>query len=154
MMTKDMKDLLSVFNANGVDYLVIGGYAYGVHLEPRTSKDLYLFIRSTDANAKAVFDALVQFGAPMTGMSPADFQDGTIFQLGIEPERVGIVQRIDGVTFEEAWEHRIKSKIDGEVQASVISRDDLIRNKLASGRDQDLLDVKKLRAVERTERKR
>jgi hypothetical protein len=62
------------------------------------------------------------------------------------------VQKIDGVTFEEAWEHRIQSKIDEEVPASVISRDDFIRNKLASGRDQDLLDVKKLRAVERAER--
>ena len=90
MMTKDMKDLLSIFNANGVDYLVIGGYAYGVHLEPRTTKDLDLFIRSTDANAKAVFNALAQFGAPLTGLSPADFQDGTIFQLGIEPERVTV----------------------------------------------------------------
>jgi hypothetical protein len=102
---------------------------------------------STDANAKAVFEALVQFGAPMTGMSPADFQDGTIFQLGVEPERVDIVQKIDGITFDEAWEHRLQSKIDGEVLTSVISRDDLIRNKLASGRDQDLVDVKKLTAM-------
>jgi len=147
MMTKDMKDLLSIFNARGVEYLVIGGYAFGVHLEPRTTKDLDVFIRSNDENAKAVFEALIEFGAPLAGMSHADFQDGTIFQLGIEPERVDIVQKIDGVTFDEAWANRIQGKVDGEVPAAVISREDLIRNKLASGRDQDLLDVKKLRAM-------
>jgi hypothetical protein len=147
MMTKDMKDLLSIFNARGVEYLVIGGYAFGVHLEPRTTKDLDVFIRSNDENAKAVFEALIEFGAPLAAMSPADFQDGTIFQLGIEPERVDIVQKIDGVTFDEAWANRIQGKVDGEVPAAVISREDLIRNKLASGRDQDLLDVKKLRAM-------
>ncbi|MGA7834065.1 MAG: hypothetical protein WCA31_02540, partial [Acidimicrobiales bacterium] len=97
--------------------------------------------------AKAAFRALAQFGAPLVGMSPADFADGTTFQIGQEPDRIDILQRIDGVTFDEAWANRIEGKIDGEVLASVISRDDLIRNKLASGREQDLLDVKKLRAL-------
>jgi hypothetical protein len=68
--------------------------------------------------------------------------------MGQPPERVDILQRIDGITFDEAWEHRIEGQIDGEVPTAVISKEDLIRNKLASGRDQDLLDVKKLRAAE------
>jgi hypothetical protein len=148
MMTKDMKDLLSIFNKNGVEYLVIGGYAYGVYLEPRATKDLDLFIRSEIKNAKAVFQALAQFGAPMAGMSPNDFMDGTIFQLGQPPERVDILQKIDGVGFDEAWQRRIQGFIDEELPANVISREDLIRNKIASGREQDLLDVKKLRAAE------
>jgi hypothetical protein len=147
MMTKDMKDLLGALNAHAVEYLVIGGYAYGVHLEPRATKDLDLFIRSDEKNSKAIFQALAEFGAPLDGMSPADFRDGTVFQIGQPPERVDILQLIDGVTFDEAWEHRIVGKIDGEVPTSVISRDDLIRNKLASGREQDLLDVKKLQAA-------
>jgi len=147
MMTKDMKDLLGALNAHAVEYLVIGGYAYGVHLEPRATKDLDIFIRSDEKNSKAIFQALAEFGAPLDGMSPADFRDGTVFQIGQPPERVDILQLIDGVTFDEAWEHRIVGKIDGEVPTSVISRDDLIRNKLASGREQDLLDVKKLQAA-------
>ena len=67
--------------------------------------------------------------------------------LGQEPDRIDILLRIDGITFDEAWANRIEGKIDDEVSASVISRDDLIRKKLASGREQDLLDVKKLRAL-------
>ena len=81
-------------------------------------------------------------------MSPADFRDGTVFQMGQPPERVYILQCIDGVTFDDAWEHRIEGRIDGDVPTAVISKEDLIRNKLASGREQDLLDVKKLRAAE------
>ena len=149
MMPKDFKDLLRAFNANAVKYLIVGGHALGVHLLPRTTKDLDLFIRSDPENAKAAFRALAQFGAPLGGMSPADFADGTTFQIGQEPDRIDILQRIDGVTFDEAWANRIEGKIDGEVSACVISRDDLIRNKLASGREQDLLDVKKLRALGR-----
>ncbi len=147
MMTKDFKDLLRAFNANAVKYLIIGGHALGVHLVPRTTKDLDLFIRSDENNAKSTYRALAQFGAPLEGMSPEDFGDGTTFQIGTEPDRIDILQRIDGVSFDEAWANRIEGLIDGEVPASVISRDDLIRNKLASGREQDLLDVKKLRAL-------
>ena len=149
MMTKDMKDLLRALNAHAVKYLVIGGYAYGVHLEPSATKDLDLFIRADEENSEAVLQALAAFGAPLGGMSPADFRDGTVFQMGVPPERVDILQRIDGITFDEAWEHRIEGQIDGEVKTAVISKDDFVRNRLASGREQDLLDVKKLKDVER-----
>lgn len=145
MMTKDFKDLLRAFNVNAVKYLIVGGHAFGVHAQPRTTKDLDLFVRSDAENAKAVFRALEQFGAPIGEMTPADFADGTTFQLGQPPDRIDILQKIDGVSFDDAWENRIEGTIDEEVPAAVISRDDLIRNKLASGREQDLLDVKLLR---------
>jgi hypothetical protein len=145
MMTKDFKDLLRAFNAHAVKYLIFRGHAFGVHAQPRTTKGLDLFIRSDAENAEAAFRALAQFGAPTGGMTPADFADGTTFQLGQPPDRIDILQKIDGVTFDEAWENRVEGMIEGEVPAAVISRDDLIRNKLASGREQDLLDVKQLR---------
>lgn len=153
-MTKDFKDLLRAFNANAVKYLIIGAHAFGVHAEPRTTKDLDLFIRSDEENAKAAFRALAQFGAPLQGLSPADFCDGTTYQIGQPPDRIDVIQRIDGVTFDEAWPNRIEGRIDGEVPASVISREDLIRNKLASGREQDLLDVKVLRKAEHATRRK
>lgn len=149
MMTEDFKDLLRALNSSGAKYLIIGGHAFGVHAEPRATKDLDVFIRSDPENATAVFRALAQFGAPVQDMSEADFTDGTTFQIGQPPDRIDILQRIDGVDFDEAWPNRIEGKIDGEIDAFVISRDDLIRNKLASGREQDLLDVKTLRAAER-----
>lgn len=154
MMTEDFKDLLRALNSSGARYLIIGGHAFSVHSEPRATKDLDVFIRSDPENAKAVYRALAQFGAPLDGMSEADFADGTTFQIGQPPDRIDILQRIDGVAFDEAWPNRIEGKIDGEVEAFVISRDDLIRNKLASGREQDLLDVKTLRAAERAVRRK
>jgi hypothetical protein len=147
MMPSDLKELLRAFNTHGVKYIVVGGYAFGVHAEPRATKDLDIFIRTDNENSEAVFQALAQYGVPLGGLSPADFRDGTVFQLGLPPSRVDILQQIDGVTFDEAWEHRLEGLVDGEVAAIVISRGDLIRNKLASGREQDLLDVKKLRAA-------
>lgn len=146
MMPKDLKDLLLAFNDHRVRYMVVGGYAFGVHAEPRATKDLDLLIRSDEGNSVAVFHALTQYGAPLDGLSPRDFMDGSTFQVGQPPARVDILQRIDGLTFDEAWENRIEGLIDGEVHVNVISRNDLIRNKLATGREQDALDVKKLRA--------
>jgi hypothetical protein len=148
MMAKDLKDLLRIFNANAVKYLIVGGHAFGVHAEPRATKDLDLFIGSDRQNANAVFKALGQFGAPMGGLSPSDFTDGSVFQIGQPPDRIDPLQKIDGVDFNEAWNNRVEGSIDGDTPVSVISRHDLIRNKLASGREQDLLDVKVLRAVD------
>ena len=95
MMSKDMKELLRALNAHSVKYIVIGGYAYGVHLEPRATKDLDLFIRADEENSQAIFQALAEFGAPLEGIGPADFRDGTVFQIGQPPERIGILQRIE-----------------------------------------------------------
>ena len=147
MMPKDLKELLRAFNDHAVKYLVVGGYAFGVHAEPRATKDLDLFIRSDKENSEAVFRALAQYGAPLAGLSPSDFMDDTGFQIGQPPARIDLLQHIDGISFDEAWENRIEGLLDGEIGTLVISRDDLIRNKLASGREQDVLDVKKLRAA-------
>lgn len=148
MMPTDLKELLRAFNDHGVKYLVVGGYAYGVYAEPRATKDLDVFIRSDEENSQAVFQALAQFGAPLDGLSTADFMDGSTFQIGQPPSRIDLLQRIDGITFEEAWKNRIQGLIDREIPVLVISRNDLIRNKLASGREQDILDAKKLQAAE------
>ena len=148
MMPTNLTELLRAFNDHGVRYLVVGGYAYGIHAEPRATKDLNISIRSDEENSQAVFQALAEFGAPLDGLSAADFKDGSTFQIDLPPARIDLLQRIDGITFDEAWKNRIQGTIDGEIPVVVISRGDLIRNKLASGREQELLDVKKLRAAE------
>ena len=145
MMPEDLKELLRAFNDHAVKYLVVGGYAFGVHVEPRATKDLDIFIQCDAENSQAVFRALTQYGAPLGDLTPADFMDGTTFQIGHPPARIDILQQIDGVTFHEAWENRVEGLVDGKIRVAVISREDLIRNKLAVGRDQDLLDVKRLR---------
>jgi len=85
MMSKDIQDILRAFNAHKVKYLVVGGFAFGVHLEPRSTKDIDLWIRTDPENATAVLQSLAEFGAPIAGMTPNDFMDGTIFQMGQPP---------------------------------------------------------------------
>ncbi len=145
MMPPDLKELLLAFHEQGVRYLIVGGYAFGVYVEPRATKDLDLFIATDVANSEAVYKALAQFGAPLDGLTPADFRDDSTFQIGQPPARVDLLQQISGVAFEDAWKNRVDGLIDGSIPASLISRSDLIHNKFQAGRDQDLLDVKRLK---------
>jgi predicted nucleotidyltransferase len=149
-LPEDLKQLLLALNAHGVEYLVVGGWAVGFYSEPRSTKDIDLFIRSGVKNSEAVFRALADFGAPLTGLTPADFRDNpsSVFQLGHEPARADILQSIDGVDFDEAWPRRIELSLEG-VPVHVVSADDLIRNKLASGRLRDLADVEAIREADK-----
>jgi predicted nucleotidyltransferase len=150
-MLKDQKELIEKFNEHGVKYLVIGGHAVGIHSEPRGTKDLDLFIKTDPENSLAVFRALAEFGAPIAGMTPEDFNDKptSVFQMGVPPARIDILQGIEGVDFDQAWPKRVDEVLAGQVLAHIISRDDLITNKLAVGRLQDLADVEKIREAER-----
>jgi hypothetical protein len=148
MFSQDFKELLSAFNEHRVKYLIVGGYAVAVHAQPRATKDLDLFIQPDAKNAEAVFAALVNFGAPLVGLRPQDLiSPSSFFRIGVSPYMIEIFPRISGVDFDEAWERRIEAVIDErtELKAFVISRADLIANKLAAGRLQDLADVEAVR---------
>ncbi len=96
-MHQDFKDLLSAFNAHSVRYVIVGGYAYARYTEPRTTKDLDLFIRPDPENALAAYKALAEFGAYLADATPADLaKPGTIFQIGVAPFRVDVICEIDG----------------------------------------------------------
>jgi hypothetical protein len=147
-MFDDYKELLSVFNAHNVKYLVVGGYAVSFYAQPRATKDLDLFIQADPANAKAAYDALKAFGAPLSGISMEDFADPRRFiRFGREPVAVDILPGIDGVEFDAAWARRVEGVIDpvsGQT-AFFISKADLIASKLAAGRLRDLADVEEIR---------
>lgn len=149
-LPEDLRQLLNVLNAHGVEYLVVGGWAVGFYAEPRATKDIDLFIRSELKNSEAVFEALAEFGAPLAGYGPADFRDQptSIFQIGHPPARADFLQSIDGVEFDEAWRDRTEFSLDG-ISVFVISSDHLIRNKLASGRTSDLADVEAIKEADK-----
>ena len=103
-MLDEFKELLSIFNARNVRYLVVGGHAVSLHAQPRFTQDLDILIASDTGNAKAVFAALEEFGAPLEGLKPADFGErGKFFRMGRAPLAVDILPEIDGVDFERAW---------------------------------------------------
>ena len=147
-MYQDYKDLLSAFNAHGVKYLIVGGYAVIFYAQPRATKDIDLFIKADPANSQAVHAALAEFGAPLQNVRPEDFADrGSFFRFGRDPRGVDILPDIPGVDFDAAWERRVEGVIDSisGLRVFFISRDDLIAAKLASGRIRDLADVEDIR---------
>ena len=140
-VNSDFSDLLRIFNASHVRYLVIGGYAVIQYAEPRFTKDLDLWISTDSANAESVFRALREFGAPLTGLTAKDFaEEGYFFQMGVPPVRADVLMGIPGVQFEECWNRRVEADFDG-LKVNFISKADLIDAKRASGRPQDLIDA-------------
>ena len=145
-MEKDQRDLLREFNARGVRYLVVGGYAFSYYAEPRATKNLDVFVEDSAENAERVFAALAQFGAPLTGVSAKDFRDpDSVFQIGVPPSRIDILQTIEAIDFPAAWEASELGMIGDDIPVRYLSFDHLVRNKLAVGRLRDLADVEELR---------
>lgn len=143
-MPKDFRDMLGLLVSCGVDFLLIGGVAFAAYGEPRATKDMDIWVNPTQENARKLFAALKEFGAPMHGAKPADFASpGTFLQLGTPPVRIDLITAIDGVVFAEAWTRRVVVTFAGS-QVPVISLDDLIANKKAVGRPQDVLDVRQI----------
>ena len=139
---------MRVFSDESVRYLIVGGYALIRYTEPRYTKDLDVWVSPDRENAEKVFRALVKYGAPVSAMSPADFmRAGFFFTMGIAPSRIDILFDLTGLTFEEAWQRRVTVTI-GDLETNFLSRVDLIINKEAVGRKQDLADVEKLRIAE------
>ncbi len=143
-MHQDFVDLLRAFNAHSVRYLVVGAYALGVHGRPRATGDLDVWVDPTPSNALLVVAALRQFGAPLSGVSDADFgRPGIVFQMGLPPLRIDVMTKLSGITFGEAWPERLQANF-GPVEVDVIGRDAFIKNKRATGRARDLGDIESL----------
>jgi hypothetical protein len=140
-VNSDFSDLLRIFNDHNVRYMVIGGYAVVQYGEPRFTKDLDVLISTDTTNAEAVYKALLEFGAPLAGLTPDDFaEDGFFFQMGVPPVRVDVLMGIPGVQFDECWSRRVEVNFDG-LKVIFISKQDLIVSKRAAGRPQDLIDA-------------
>jgi hypothetical protein len=143
-LSKDFIEFIECLNAGGVEYLLVGGHALAFHGLPRFTKDIDFWIRPTEENAERVLAALEAFGFGGVGLTRSDFAaEGKIVQLGLPPNRIDLVTSITGVGFDDAYARRVEMSYQGN-RLFVLHRDDLIQNKLATGREQDLLDVKKL----------
>src|SRR5262249_23250688 len=138
---QDFRDLLAEFVRSKVSFAIIGGYAVGHHAKPRATKDLDLLVSARDGNLERVAEALQRFGAPATlveaarGLKPME-----VIWFGMPPVRIDVLRFIDGVDPEEALERSEPLKL-GDLDLRVLSVADLIANKRAAGRPQDLADV-------------
>lgn len=143
-ISEDFKEFFELLNRNNVNYLLIGGYAYSIHAEPRYTKDVDIFYERKNENAGKLLRTIKEFGFGSLDLTVEDFMKAErIIQLGVPPLRIDLLNDIEGITFEEAWQNKIESTY-GDQPIYVLSKADLIKNKKASGREQDLLDVKEL----------
>lgn len=146
MTNRDFRDLLAALFARSVRFLIVGGYAVTFHARPRFTKDLDVWVDPSAENAPRVVAALIDFGAPLQahGVTARDFTiPGTIYQIGVPPNRVDILTAIEGLVFAPCWERRASASF-ADVPVAYLSRADLIVNKRTVGRPQDLEDVREL----------
>ena len=127
------------------EFIVVGAYALAAHGFPRATGDIDIWIKPDEKNSKKVYKALARFGAPINEIREDEFsKPGLIFQIGVVPRRIDIITKIDAVEFEEADTDKIFVNID-DLKIPVLSIDKLIKNKMATGREKDLLDAKLLK---------
>ena len=134
-------------NSHGVEYLVVGGHAVAYHGHPRFTGDIDFLIRPSPTNAQRVLLVLAEFGFGGVGITERDLlEPGRVVQLGQPPNRIDILTSISGVDFEAAWQGRVQTLLDDQ-PVSLIGWDELLRNKRASGRSKDMVDLEKLLAI-------
>jgi len=145
MLNEDYKEMLQGLLDQKVEFIVVGAYALAAHGFPRATGDIDIWVKPDENNSKKVFKALARFGAPIDEIREDEFSHpGLIFQIGVVPRRIDIITKIDAVEFEEADSDKIFVDIDG-LKVPVLSVDKLIKNKMATGREKDLLDAKLLK---------
>ena len=140
-MNPHFRDMLVALCEENVEFLVVGAYAMAVHGFPRFTGDLDIWIRRNDENARRVWRSLERFRAPLRTLAMSDLQEeDVVFQIGNPPARIDPMTSISGVEFDDAWKNRTSFVIEGR-HVGVIGRDELLRNKRATGRPKDLIDA-------------
>ena len=144
---QDYKELLELLNSHKVEYIIVGAYALAHHGVPRYTGDIDIWVRPTADNAARVMVALTEFGVVPNDVDENVFCiPGKVVQLGFAPVRIDLLTAISGLTWEEGISGQDQGEFDG-VPVYYIGREQLIKNKRASGRSQDIADVK---AISRT----
>lgn len=145
-LTQDYQDIIELFNKHHVRFLIAGAYAMSKVGYSRSTYDIDLWVDKTQDNAINIYNALAEFGIPFE-IEPANFlEPNSVLQIGIEPNRIDILTDIDGLTFDEAWENKQIAKFD-LIEAFTLEINDLIKNKKASNRPKDQLDLVQLQEL-------
>ena len=144
-LTKDLKEFVALLNVANVKYLLVGGHAVAFHGHPRYTGDVDFYVEPSLENGVKIAQVFIDFGFGDLGFQAKDFTElGTVIQLGRPPYRIDILPSLDGIEFSEAWGSKIETIFEGE-PIHIISKEMLVKNKIATARPQDLADVDKLK---------
>ena len=141
-LPEDFKDFIKSLNEFNVRYLLVGGWAVGIYGTPRATKDIDFLVDVDDENIEKLQKALYKFGAP-TVESKVFQEKGSVFRLGRSPVQIDIINEASGISFNGCYSRRNVISVE-DTQISIISKEDLIKNKKASGRTRDLADAESL----------
>ena len=148
ILNEDYRDMLQALDAEQVEFILVGAYALAAHGYPRATMDIDLWVMPSLENAEAVIRALKRFGSPLHGLTLGDLQrDDTVFQIGVAPRRIDLITGATGLDFVSASRNAVAGKIDG-IELKVLSIDDLITNKEATGRLKDQVDADELKRLQ------
>ncbi len=143
-LNADLREFVELLNSHKVEYVIVGGHAVAFHGYPRFTGDIDFFIRRSEANARLVLSVLSDFGFGDSSPTMESLTaDGSVIQLGLPPNRIDLLTGISGVDFSEVWATREEANLDG-LAVAFIGREALLKNKSASGRSKDKLDVEVL----------
>ena len=151
--SRDIQEFICLLGKHGVRYLIVGGEAVIYYGYARFTGDVDFFYEPSGENARRLFDALEEFWqGDIPGLSHWGelTEKGIVLQFGAPPNRIDLINEIDGVDFEEAWENRREENLEGGVcegKVYFIGLEQLIKNKKATGRYKDLEDLKYLEAL-------
>ncbi len=141
-LPEDFKEFIVSLNSNKVIYLLIGGWAVGFYGNPRATKDIDFLVAIDDTNLEKLQKALSEFGAPTIDINKFKKKDN-VFRMGRSPIQIDIITEASGIDIKDCYSRRNMMNLDG-IDILVISKEDLLRNKRASGRHGDLADVESL----------
>ncbi|MDG4552634.1 MAG: hypothetical protein P9E24_00035 [Candidatus Competibacter sp.] len=145
MLSQDFKEFVELLNKHKVEYLIVGGYAVGIHGYPRYTGDLDVWINATMENAQKMVRVFDDFGFSSFGLREEDFiKSGNVIQMGYPPFRIDILTTIDGVGFKDCYKNKMVVLHD-EMILYVIGIEDLKKNKKVSGRLKDIDDLENLK---------
>jgi len=152
--SSDILEFLRLLNQHHVKYVIVGGEAVIYYGYPRLTGDIDIFYRNTDENTEALFNALIEFwGNDIPGIDDkAELtQPGYVIQFGVPPNRIDLLNEIEGVDFEKAWKEKKTEQVacrEYDVSVHFLGLKQLIMNKEQTGRPKDLDDLNYLKSIE------
>ena len=142
---EDFEEFLKLLNKKKVEYVVVGGYAVAFHGYVRATKDIDILFHNSPENIQRLKTVLNEFGFPAEDLSDVAFSEhGKIIRMGVSPVMIELINVISGVTFKTAWKNRVTG-VYGKTKVYYLSKSDLLKNKKASGRPQDIADIEELK---------
>ncbi len=144
----DAERIFAALGEHDVDYVLIGGLAVQTHGHTRMTNDVDVIPAPRRENLERLASALRGIDGRVLNPGSEDLEIDaamlprvTIWQIATRHGDIDVLHEAPGAgPYEELRERALFIDLGG-LRVSVVSRDDLIRMKLARGRPRDLADV-------------